>query len=239
MPKRLKLQRRGRGGNIFRATKRGKGNASYPEINRFNKNSKAQVLELLHDPARTGILAKIMLEDESTASIIAPEGMVVGESICLGNDAGIAIGNIMLLKDIVEGCPIFNVEAEQGDGGSLVRSSGSYALIVTKDEKNVYIKLPSGKTKALKPDCRATIGCSAGGARKEKPFIKAGNKSKAMKGRHRPYPTVRGVAMNPVAHPFGGSQHHAGKSKSTSRNASAGRKVGAIASKRTGRRKKN
>ena len=44
--------------------------------------------------------------------------------------------------------------------------------------------------------------------------------------------------MNPNSHPFGGGQHHAGKSKSTSRNAPPGRKVGAIASSRTGRKKK-
>ena len=53
------------------------------------------------------------------------------------------------------------------------------------------------------------------------------------------WPIVRGVAMNVIDHPFGGSQHHPGKSKSTSRNAPPGRKVGAIASKRTGRKKKN
>ena len=53
------------------------------------------------------------------------------------------------------------------------------------------------------------------------------------------WPSVRGVAMNAVDHPFGGAQHHAGKSKSTPRNAPPGRKVGAIASKRTGRRNKN
>ena len=59
----------------------------------------------------------------------------------------------------------------------------------------------------------------------------------AAKSRH--YPGLRGVAMNASDHPFGGSQHHAGKSKSTSRNAPPGRKVGSIASKRTGRKKKN
>jgi len=60
-----------------------------------------------------------------------------------------------------------------------------------------------------------------------------------MKAKHKKYPTVRGVAMNAVDHPFGGSNHHPGKSKSTSRRSAPGRKVGDIASKRTGRRKKN
>ena len=48
----------------------------------------------------------------------------------------------------------------------------------------------------------------------------------------------RGVKMNPVDHPFGGKQHHKGKSSMTSRNAPPGRKVGHIAASRTGRRKR-
>ncbi len=57
-------------------------------------------------------------------------------------------------------------------------------------------------------------------------------------GEKQKYSKVRGVAMNAVDHPFGGMQHHPGKSKSTARTRPPGRKVGSIASKRTGRRKK-
>ena len=145
---------------------------------------------------------------------------------------------ILALKDLIEGCPVYNIEKFPGDGGSLVRSSGSYALIVTKDKKAVYVKMPSGKTMQLNPEARASIGISGAGGRKEKPFVKAGKKYKAMKARHKKYPTVRGIAMNAKDHPFGGANHHPGKSKSTARRAAPGRKVGDIASKRTGRVKK-
>jgi large subunit ribosomal protein L2 len=111
-------------------------------------------------------------------------------------------------------------------------------LIVSKDKNRAFIKMPSGKSVTLDLRGRATIGCVSCGGRGEKPFIKAGRKHHAMKAKKRQWPRVRGVAMNPVDHPFGGAQHHAGKSKSTSRHAHAGRKVGAIASKRTGRKKK-
>ena len=86
-------------------------------------------------------------------------------------------------------------------------------------------------------DARATIGVIAGGGRKTKPFVTAGAKFKSNESKKK-YPIVRGVAMNAVDHPFGGYQHHVGHSKSTSRHAPPGRKVGAIASKRTGRKKK-
>ena len=156
----------------------------------------------------------------------------------MGKTGEIAIGNILPLADIPEGCPIFAVETKPGDGGMMIRSSGLYGLIVTKDKSKAFIKMPSGKTKPADLRGRATVGCVSCGGRPEKPMIKAGKRFHAMKAKSKPYPSVRGVAMNPVSHPFGGSQHHAGKSKSTSRHAAPGRKVGAIASKRTGRKKK-
>lgn len=50
------------------------------------------------------------------------------------------------------------------------------------------------------------------------------------------WPKVRGVAMNPVEHPHGGGNHqHIGKASTVKRGTSAGRKVGLIAARRTGR----
>ena len=49
-------------------------------------------------------------------------------------------------------------------------------------------------------------------------------------------PKVRGVAMNPVEHPHGGGNHqHIGMASTVRRDTSAGRKVGLIAARRTGR----
>ena len=72
----------------------------------------------------------------------------------------------------------------------------------------------------------------------EQPLMKAGKNFYRMHSVNRTWPTNRGVKMNPVDHPFGGKQHHKGKSSMTSRNAPPGRKVGHIAARRTGRRKK-
>lgn len=109
---------------------------------------------------------------------------------------------------------------------------------MAKDNKNATIKMPSGNMIKLPLDVRATIGNVSCGGRQDKPMVKAGNKFYAMKAKKKMWPRVRGVKMNAVDHPFGGASHHPGKSKSTSRNAPPGRKVGAIASTRTGRRKK-
>ena len=243
MPKRLKHQKRGKGSPTFTATKKGPGKSSHIDLNDEQKKDviTGEIIELLNDPGRTAILAKTLFENGKIEYLIAAEGINLGQTIEVGTKAKISIGNVSFLKDLPEGCPIFNIELIPGDGGKLVKSSGLYALVMTKEKEKVFVKLPSGKIIPMKPGARATIGCISGGGRQEKPFIKAGKKFHAMKARSRPYPSVRGVAMNPVDHPFGGSQHHPGKSKSTPRSAPSGRKVGAIASKRTGtgRKKKN
>lgn len=239
MGKRLKSQRRGRGGQTFLSTKKAKAKVSYPDFNKNpNQNIKGQIVDLIHDPVRSAILADVLFEDGSNSHIIAAEGISIGQNIEFGRGSEIKVGNIMPLNDIPEGCPIFSVERKVGDGGTLIRSSGIYGLIVTKDSKNAYVKLSSGRLVPVDLRARATIGNVSCSGRTEKPFVKAGNKFFAMKAKNKPYPTVRGVAMNALDHPFGGSQHHAGKSKSTSRHSPPGRKVGAIASKRTGRKKK-
>jgi len=60
-----------------------------------------------------------------------------------------------------------------------------------------------------------------------------------MKAKGKLYPRVRGMAMAAVHHPFGGGrhQHSLHKSKSISRTAPPGAKVGDIASRKTGRKR--
>ncbi len=240
MGTRLISQRRGKGSNIFTAAKGGAAESAYINMDDAQRSGKlhGQITDIVPDPARTAVLAEILFENGGREFVIAAEGEYVGQRIEYGRGAEIALGNVLPLSSIVEGCPVFNIERTPGDGGNIIRSSGLYGLVVTKDKSGIYVKVPSGKTVRLNPACRATIGCAAGGGRIEKPLVKAGAAYHAMRARGRHYPTVRGVAMNPVDHPFGGSQHHVGKSKSTSRHAPPGRKVGAIASRRTGRRKK-
>jgi large subunit ribosomal protein L2 len=237
MGRRTRTQRAGKGNHTYKATIHSKGKAKYPKLK--EKKMNGEVINLITDPSKSGILALIELNNGMSFYNIACEGLKVGEKIFIGNNSELKIGNIEALKDLPEGAPVYNIEQTPGDGGKFIRSSGAYGLIITKDTKNVFIKMPSGKQKPFKSECRATIGLSACGGRVGKPLVKAGNAFFAKKAKGKKWPKVRGVAMNAIDHPFGGSQHHAGKSKSTARTAPPGRKVGAIASKRTGRRKKN
>ncbi|MFH0714267.1 MAG: 50S ribosomal protein L2 [Candidatus Diapherotrites archaeon] len=234
MGKRTKTRRMGKG-SIFTSGV-GKAEACYIPLN--ESTLRGQVLEIYSEPGHTGIMAEIQMEDGKEMAVMAAEGIKVGQWIVVGKEAELKVGNVLPLSQIAEGCPVFVIERLPGDGGVFARGSGMYGLVMGKDGNGVLLKLPSGKSLVLDPRCRATIGNSAGGGRIEKPMVKAGNAYHWHHARKKAYPDTRGVAMNPVSHPFGGSQHHAGKSKSVSRHAPPGRKVGAIASKRTGRKKK-
>jgi len=238
MGKRIKSQRRGKGSNVWKAKLKGI-KSEYYSLDKAKKGKLVgQIVELIKENGRQSIIAKVLFENNIQQYYIAAEGLKLNQFIEAGENASINIGNILPLEKIPEGCPIFNVELKEGDGGKLVRSSGGYAILLSKDKDYAYVKLPSHETKKIPLKCRATIGCISGGERKEKPFVKAGAAFYYKRAKGKKYPITRGVAMNPVTHPFGGSQHHAGKSKSTSRHAPPGRKVGAIASRRTGRLKK-
>src|SRR6056297_3145690 len=236
MGRRIQGQRRGRGGPTFRApSHRYKAELSHKKSEEQDTIS-GEIVGIEHDPARSAPLADVEFEDGDRRLVLAPEGITVGDTLQVGVSAEIKPGNTMPLAEIPEGVPICNVESQVGDGGKFARASGVSAQLMSHDRDVAVVQLPSGEVRRLPPECRATIGVVAGGGRTEKPFVKAGNKHHKMKARGTKYPRVRGVAMNAVDHPFGGGgRQHPGQPKSVSRNAPPGRKVGDIASKRTGR----
>ncbi|MEF8784089.1 MAG: 50S ribosomal protein L2 [Haloarculaceae archaeon] len=251
MGRRIQGQRRGRGSPTFRApSHRYKAELSHRKVEDGDVVA-GTVVDIEHDPARSAPVAAVEFEDSKGQSpsgsrtqsgdgdqrlVLAPEGVGVGDEIQVGVSAAIEPGNTLPLAEIPEGVPVCNVEANQGDGGKFARASGVNATLLAHERNVAVVQLPSGDVKRLDPQCRATIGVVAGGGRTEKPMVKAGNKYHKMKARGTKWPTVRGVAMNAVDHPFGGGgRQHPGKPKSISRNAPPGRKVGDISSRRTGR----
>ncbi|MEE6210132.1 50S ribosomal protein L2 [Salarchaeum sp. III] len=235
MGRRIQGQRRGRGGSTFRApSHRYKAELSHkkPESDVLS----GEVVDVEHDPARSAPVARVEFDDGDQRLVLASEGVGVGDTLEVGVSAAVEPGNTLPLAEIPEGVPVCNVERQPGDGGKFARSSGVNADLITHERDAAVVQLPSGEVKRLSPDCRATVGVVAGGGRTEKPFVKAGNKHHKMKSRGTKWPRVRGVAMNAVDHPFGGGgRQHPGRPKSVSRDAPPGRKVGDIASKRTGR----
>jgi large subunit ribosomal protein L2 len=240
MGKRQMLQRRGRGGSVFKApTWRRVGRVMYSSILPEEKTSSVEFIikDIAHESGRGAPVATVARKDGATSRMIAPEGLYVGQRIFYGAAAPLNTGNVLPLNVIPEGTLICNIEGRVGDGGKFVRSAGGYATLVSHTPDGVLCMFPSGAIKAFDSMCRATVGIVASGGIVEKPMLKAGTSYHKWRARSRHYPTNRGKSMSPYAHPHGGGSHQRG-STPVSRNAPPGQKVGIIASRRTGRRKK-
>ncbi|HDM23618.1 MAG: 50S ribosomal protein L2 [Thaumarchaeota archaeon] len=238
MGKRIRAQRIGRGSPTYKAdTFKRIGPIKYPPLSAqfIHETIKGKLVDIVHEHGRCGPIGILEINGERYP-ILVSEGSYVGQIIEIGERASLSIGNILPLKAIPEGTFVFNIERRRGDGGKLVRSTGAYATVIGRSGSKVLISLPSGKTIALDENCLATIGIAAGGGRVDKPFLKAGTKHYFVHARKKKWPRVRGVAMNPVDHPFGGGSHQSpGKPTTVSRHAPPGRKVGLISAKKTGR----
>ncbi|AIC16785.1 50S ribosomal protein L2 [Nitrososphaera viennensis] len=236
MGKRTLVRRRGRGGKQFRAIIVGKiAPAKYPNF-KLEENHKGTVVDIVHERGRDAPLAKVFFDDGRYSYVPAPEGTIVGSTIQVGQGSPASKGNILALESVPDGTLVCNIEKNVGDGGKLIKAAGSGAIVFAHGAEGVTIKFPSGKFLTLNAKCRAMVGTIAGAGRKEKPFLKAGNRAKYMQARGKLYPTVRGIAQAAVYHPHGGGRHqHIGRQSSVSRNTPPGRKVGNIAPRKTGR----
>ncbi len=241
MGKNLITQRRGRGTTTYRApSHKYFGKICYRSYDDSERNAVVfgKVVDLVDCPGHFAPLAVIKYETKEEVLISAPLNIKVGDIVASGATAPVQTGNVLPLKNIPEGTSIYNLECKPGDGGKLVRTSGTFAKVIGKVGEGILVMLPSKKQKNLSGECRATIGTIAGDGRLEKPFLKAGIRMHAMRARNKLYPQVSGVAMNAVDHPFGsGRGRHVGKPKNAPRWAPSGRNVGLIRAKRTGRRR--
>ncbi len=243
MGKRIRVQRRGRGASTFRATTNKRvAPARYPSTVKVKESYETSqngiIKELVHDPGRGSPLALVEFENGDKCYTIVPEGVHSGQRMQLGGKAVLDVGNILPLGKIPEGTMICNIELRPGDGGKLSRSSGAYAIVITHTPQGTIIKLPSGKTKYIADYCRATIGIVSGAGRTEKPFLKSGSRFHLMRSRGRKYPRTSGRKMVPAVHPYGSSKRSSRRTTTTSHGAPPGQKVGLIAARGTGMKKK-
>ena len=183
-------------------------------------------------------IAFIRFENGETCYTVTPEGTSKGQQINIGGKSSIDVGNIIPLGKIPEGTIVCSLELKPGDGGKLAKSSGASATVVGHTPQGTMIKLPSGRTRYINDYCMATIGVVSGAGRTEKPFLKAGAKFHLMKAKGHKYPRTRGRAMIAAVHPYGSSKKSARKCTTTSHGAPPGQKVGLIAARGTGQKKK-
>jgi len=160
-----------------------------------------RVATIEYDPNRSANIALINYADGEKRYILAPKNLVVGTEIMSGTEADIKIGNALPLANIPVGTTIHNIELKPGRGGQLVRSAGTSAQVLGKEDRYVLVRLNSGEVRMILATCRATVG-QVGNEHHELINIGKAGRSRWMGKR----PTVRGSVMNPVDHPHGGGE---------------------------------
>ncbi len=233
MGKTIIQQARGHGSLAYRTRKRAyRISVKYPKT-----EGVGEILKLMHLACYDAPVAKIKLNHEIFYNIAA-EGMYEGQKIMVGKNAPIATGNIIPLGMLPIGTLIYNIETVPGMGGKMVRTSGIAGRITKKEPKGISVLLPSKQEKIFNPNARASIGTVAASGRLEKPLVKASKRlfmAKAIGGRV--YPRTSAVKVNAIDHPFGSGRGKRIKSKIAERWAPAGKNVGLLRPKRTGRKK--
>lgn len=183
---------------------RGGGHKRRYRIIDFKRNKvgiPAKVATIEYDPNRSARIALLHYVDGEKRYILAPLNLSVGDSVISSSEADIKPGNTLPLKNIPLGTHIHNIELTVGKGGQIVRSAGTYAQLMAKEDRYAQVKLPSGEVRMVLLNCYATIGQLGNVIHENISLGKAGRKR--WLGRR---PKVRGVAMNPVDHPMGGGE---------------------------------
>ncbi len=233
MGKRIISQARGKGSLSYQVRKQ----AFIYRVGYPLQNGDAQIIKILHSAAHSAPLIKARIGNLIFYNV-AFSGAMRGSTFKIGGD-NISFGNIVNLKDIPVATRIFNIENNPGDGGKMIRTSGSSAILHKKyDDGRIGVIMPNRNEVRLDGECRATIGIIAGEGRKLKPFMKAGARHYRAKARNKLWPRVSAVSTNAIDHPFGSGRGKRIKSKTVKRNAPPGRKVGHLRPRRTGRRKR-
>ncbi len=200
------LSKKGGRNNSGRITVRHQGGGSKRkyrviDFKRDKDNIPATVKTIEYDPNRSANIALLSYADGEKRYIIAPKDLKVGTVVYSGEDSDIKIGNALPLEKIPVGTVIHNIELHPGAGAQLVRSAGTSAQILGREDKYVLIRLTSGEVRKVLGVCRATIG-TVGNA----DYMNV-NIGKAGRTRHMGIrPTVRGSVMNPNDHPHGGGE---------------------------------
>lgn len=199
--------KRGNGrNNVGRITVRHKGGGvkrAYRQIDfKYDKYDMPAVVSTVeYDPNRTGFISLIVYPDGEKRYILTPNGVGRGNIVLTSEKAEVKIGNRLPLSKITVGTQVYNVELQPKGGAKMIRSAGNFAEILGCDSGYAQLKLASGEIRKVPENCWASIGAVSNEEHSLEVVGKAG------RSRWRGIrPTVRGSAMNPVDHPYGGGE---------------------------------
>lgn len=159
-----------------------------------------------YDPNRTGFIGLVLYRDGARRYMLLPKTLNVGDEVLTSAAAPLTVGNRLPLKKIPVGSFIYNIEIAPQGGAKLARSAGVFAQVLSNDIGYTSVRLPSSEVRRISENCWASIG---GVSNDEQKLVSLGKAGRARWLGIRP--TVRGSAMNPVDHPYGGGEGRQGR----------------------------
>lgn len=197
-------------GRVTMLHKGGGNKRLYRDIDfRYDKRDmKAKIESVEYDPNRTGFIGRVLYPDGERRYVLLPKGLSVGDSFTVSENAALTVGNRLPLRKIPVGTFIYNIELREGSGAILARSAGNYAQLVALENDFAQIKLPSTEVRKVASDAWACIGSVSN---EEQHLVNLGKAGRSRWLGIRP--KVRGTAMNPVDHPYGGGEQRQGRGR--------------------------
>ena len=170
------------------------------------KDIPAKITSVEYDPNRSAFIGLAIYKDGEKRYVVLPKTIVPGDSFIVSEKAELKPANRLPLKNIPVGTFVYNIEIKPQGGSKLVRSAGSFAQVIANDAGYTHIKLPSTEVRKVNENSWASIGTVSNEEHHLENYGKAGRSR--WKGIR---PTVRGTAMNPVDHPYGGGEGRQGR----------------------------
>jgi len=166
----------------------------------------AKITSIEYDPNRSAFIGLAVYADGEKRYVVLPKSVTVDDKFIVSDKAPLTPGNRLPLKNIPVGTFVYNIEIKTNGGSKLVRSAGSFAQVVANDNGYTNLKMPSTEIRKVPENCFACVGEVSNSEYKLQNYGKAGRSR--WKGIR---PTVRGSAMNPVDHPYGGGEGAQGR----------------------------
>jgi len=170
----------------------------------FNRSNSSEgiVINIEYDPNRNSYIGAIYdYKNYKYFYILLPKNLKIGDIVKSGSLSENRLGHSVQVSSIPIGSCLHNISLKENSKGILIRSSGTFSVLIEKLSKYVRIKLRSGEHRLVPNNCFATLGVVSNESHFLKKIKKAG-RSRWLNRR----PVVRGVAMNPIDHPHGGGE---------------------------------
>lgn len=177
------------------------------------QNLTLTIEEIEYDPNRSARIARVKDNKGTYYYVLADTKMTKGSTFKTGAEVAIEDSNRLPLEQIPVGTFVYAIELTPGKGAQIVRSAGTSAQLMAKENGYATLKMPSGEVRKVLSSCEASIGVVSNPQHQN---IKIGSAGRRRRKGIRP--TVRGVVMNATDHPHGGGdggRHGAGKAPRT------------------------